>query len=72
MAEWIVRETAMPLATGQEVVGELVRCKDCRHKYYDGNQIICQKLYWCNGINFEPSADDFCSYCERREEDGHR
>lgn len=39
----------------------VVRCKSCRHKYYDGNQIICQKLYWCDGNNFEPSAEDFCS-----------
>lgn len=39
----------------------VIRCKDCRHKYYDGNQIICQKMYYCDGNNFEPSAEDFCS-----------
>lgn len=49
---------------------EVVRCKDCIHKYSDGNQIICQKLYFCDGFNFEPSEDAFCSYGERRE-DGH-
>lgn len=48
-------------------VVEVVRCKDCKHKYYDGNQIICQKLYWCDGNNFEPSAENFCSYGERKE-----
>lgn len=40
---------------------EVVRCKNCTHKYYDGNQIICQKMYYCDGNNFEPSAEDFCS-----------
>ena len=45
---------------------QIVRCGECRHKYYDGNQIICQKLYWCDGNNFEPSAEDFCSRGERR------
>ena len=43
----------------------VVRCKDCKHKYNDGNQIICQSLYWCDGTNFEPSAEDFCSRGER-------
>lgn len=49
-------------------VVEVVRCKDCRHNYYDGNQLICQKLYWYDGTNFEPSAEDFCSRGERRED----
>ena len=44
---------------------EIVRCKDCIHKYINGNQIICQKLYFCDGFNFEPSNDNFCSYGER-------
>jgi hypothetical protein len=29
MSEYIVRETDCGLATKQEIVGELVRCKDC-------------------------------------------
>lgn len=49
---------------------EVIRCKDCKHKYYDGNQIICQKLYWCDGNNFEPSAENFCSHGERKDGDG--
>ena len=48
---------------------EVVRCKDCKYKYNDENQIICQKLYWCDGNNFEPSANDFCSMGERREDE---
>lgn len=35
MAEYILRETTYPLATKQEVVGELVRCKDCVHYEID-------------------------------------
>ena len=31
MDEYIIKETAYPLATRQEVVGELIRCKDCKH-----------------------------------------
>ena len=54
--------------SSQDVVS-VVRCKDCIHKYYDENQIICQKLYWCDGNNFEPSAEDFCSQGERREDE---
>ena len=49
-------------------VVEVVRCKDCIHKYSDRNQIICQKLYFCDGFNFEPSNDAFCSCGERRED----
>jgi len=47
---------------------QVVRCKDCKHKYYDSDQIICQKLYCCDGDNFVPFDDDFCSRGERREE----
>ena len=29
--EYIIRETTYPDATKQELIGELVRCKDCKH-----------------------------------------
>ena len=32
MSEYIVREIDCVLATKQEIVGELVRCKDCKHR----------------------------------------
>lgn len=35
MAEYIVNEAAYPLATRQEIVGELIRCKDCKHNPKD-------------------------------------
>ena len=35
---------------------EIIRCKDC--KYYDGNP--------CEIVDYYNTADDFCSYAERR------
>ena len=64
MAEYIVKETSYSLGnrqeaigveTQQEVIGELIRCKDC--KYYDPNDHC-----FLQGAE----ADDFCSYAERR------
>ena len=44
--------------------GELVRCKDCRHRYEEGD---CTHYYWCR-LNDRPIDDtDFCSWAERRE-----
>ena len=55
MNEYIVRETAYPLAVKQEVVGELVRCKDCRY-FHHGT--TCIRF----GIRMSRAHDDFCSY----------
>ena len=59
--EYIVRETSYPLATKQEVIGELVRCRDC--------------IYWepatlssgnCGrALEITAYKDDYCSYGER-------
>ena len=46
-----------------EVVGTLVRCKDC--KYYHKSE----KYSYCNKINVKgrsPKRIDFCSYGERK------
>lgn len=60
MAEYIVRETGYPGAIKEEVVGELIRCKDC--KWHKGQ-------YHCaNTDTYGFDADDFCSAAERREE----
>ena len=42
MSEYIVRETGYPGAVKQEVMGELVRCKDC--KYFDGQE-LCNRHF---------------------------
>ena len=48
--------------------GELVRCKDCKHKVvtedgeYEPEDIVCE--YWMSdGLN----SNDYCSYGERKE-----
>ena len=50
MSEYIVRETDCGLSTKQEIVGELVRCKDCQWKElcletleYKGESGFCSK-----------------------------
>lgn len=70
MSEYIVRETGYPGTLQQNVVGELVRCKDC--KWFDMSDIagtiepIC---YRCKRFaRTYRYADDFCSYGERRKE----
>lgn len=65
MSEYIVRETGYPGAIKQEIVQELVRCKDCRHFFRDdmGNVVV----YRCE-LNHEDMRDDFyCADGERRE-----
>lgn len=82
MAEFIVKETAYQLATRQDVIGELIRCKDCKYwmphsqlGYDEDNETYhdyCERLvpedeYYA----FYRDADDYCSRAERRtDEDG--
>lgn len=64
MAEFIVRETGYPGAVKQEVVGELVRCKDCKWFYgewFNGGN-------WCVRYLKAFAPNDFCSYAGNREE----
>lgn len=67
MSEYIVRETGYPGAVKQEVIGELVRCKDCRHnslKRMSGNT-------FCDlGIGLY-QLYDFCSMGERKDDASH-
>lgn len=50
----------------------VVRCKDCKwHKLTDNNETeVCTNKQWDISMAVYPiiSADDFCSYGERREE----
>ena len=78
MAEYIVSETVHPLGgTQQEVIGELIRCKNCKfwmpHSqfgYDEDNETYhdyCAKLvpedeYYA----FYRNADDYCSRAERK------
>ena len=58
--EYIIRETTDPDATKQELIGELVRCKDCLHNR------ACE-------IQYHAQAGDlfFCGAAERKDGDGN-
>ena len=44
---------------------EVVRCKDCKHKYVPDDM----EDKWCYWVDTD--EDDFCSYGERREKGIH-
>ena len=83
MSEYIVRETDCGLATKQEVVGKLVRCKDCKWKPRNmGCNVDVEKLVFpldnescviCPygsddpWYNREPDPNGFCSKGERKD-----
>ena len=67
--DYIVRETSYQLATKQEVIAELVRCKDCR--YYGnpfGLSAGADSERWCFllGLVGAFDKDDYCSHGERK------
>ena len=78
MAEYIVKEAAYPLATRQEIVGELIRCKECKHqiKEWRADKRLKNKGYMVCGCDVVGDAcgfwallgqdEDYCSYAERR------
>lgn len=73
MSEYIVRETGYPGTIKQEIVGELVRCKDCRwHEIYqlkkDGTEDQRCKREFCVLYSRNFPDDYFCADGERVEE----
>ena len=79
MAEYIVAETVHPFGgTQQEVIGELIRCKDCEHqvKEWRDDKRLKDKGCWVCGCEVVGDAcgywallgqdDDYCSMAERR------
>lgn len=63
MSEYIVNETVYPGAIKQEVVGELVRCRDC--KYHPSKDFWIHCPMTGKGTR---KPDDYCSYGERKDE----
>ena len=59
MIEYIMREIDCGLATKQEIVGELVRCKDCKHR--QGNACDYSAIW------IRPNG--FCQWGEKKEEE---
>ena len=46
-----------------ESIGELIRCKDCKHWQCDDDESYCDEL----GI-FNTDMNSYCSYAKRKEE----
>ena len=69
MAEYIVGETVYPLGTRQEVVGELIRCKDCKYWREGTAYFYCDKLFGMGVLDvfdYMTDEDDYCSMAERK------
>ena len=64
MSEYIVRETGYPGTIKQEIVQELVRCRDCRY-FAIVNQPYDQT--WCWVMQDSVKPDGYCYWGERRE-----
>ena len=78
MSEYIVRETGFPGTIKQEIVGELVRCKDCRwwdakEDGYNGYCHAAKHGYysrnWEIGIYRLYGPEFFCADGERKGEE---
>ena len=69
MAEYIVAETVYPLGTQQEIIGELIRCKDCKYAHitYKGEVKYCD--IWFPDESYYIDTDNYCSFAERRNDD---
>lgn len=67
MREYIVRESGYPGAITQEIVGELVRCKDCRY-FAIVNQPYDQT--WCGVMHDSVKPDGYCYKGEVRDDEG--
>ena len=73
--EYIVREDDYPLATGQTVVGELVRCKNCKHFEWIVRSNGLGQCVWEGaedgyGVYGRQCVDEdwYCVFGERRED----
>lgn len=69
MSEYIVRETGYPGTIKQEIVQELVRCKDCR--YWDTSREWTGRegKHKCEIDNLIVPPDGYCYWGERREDE---
>lgn len=64
MREYIVRETAYPLATKQEIIGELVRCGGCKRWNDDGDGYGL-----CSLIKYGTQGEWYCAEGERSDDE---
>ena len=76
--EYIIRETTYPDTTKRELIGELVRCKNCKHRpigtnrddlEFPDDKCPCKcEDYW---YSWKPSDDWFCGNGEQKDGDHH-
>lgn len=64
ITEYIVRETSYQGATKQEVIGKLVRCRDCI--YYNRSELWGRSWNFCDYSENCYEESDYCSYGERK------
>lgn len=69
MSEYIVRETGYPGAVKQEIVQELVRCKDCKHSE---EALLPHLDLWCNVNGTYCTSDWFCADGKKRGKEDER
>lgn len=56
--------------TNYDIVGEVVRCKDCVHYLHgacDNNEIYMNLTGDLIGVHFEPEPDFYCAFGKRKE-----
>ena len=49
--------------------GELIRCRDCKERYYASNRVQSERSYVCGKHGMEVTPDWYCADGERREDD---
>lgn len=67
MREYIVREVSGPVGSvkiKREVIGELIRCRECRHWNTDSFEDPSDGYCYCLGHYW--NGDNFCSLAARR------
>lgn len=64
MSEYIIRESGYPGTLSHEVVGELIRCKDCKH-WHDAP--TSDGYNSCEKDALIRHKDFFCAAAERKE-----
>lgn len=61
MKEYIVKADHLIDGYGMQAVGELIRCKDCKHKHIKDN-------VWTCPFGLPAGCDFYCGYGERKTE----
>ena len=66
--KWTLREEALDEITTITDIPRVVRCKECA--FYEYEECVCPSMCMSDCAHFYPDPDDFCSYGERRDDDG--